>query len=100
MTSSSKNLDDTPNLGKNRLAFALDSAPENNTVSDPRSTDVVTVNNWKRQMLIPFKVEGTLTAFLGPFYEHHQSKRQKCFPCYPEAMPPASREMSFWNSST
>lgn len=89
MTSSSRTYDDITTLGKNRLAFALDSAPEDNTVPDPRSTDVVTVDNWKHQMMIPFKVEGTLTAFLWPFYKTHPSDIHECFPCYPEAMPPA-----------
>lgn len=89
MTSSSRIYDDITSLGKNCLTFALDSAPEDNIVPDPYSTDEVTVNTWKRQMLIPFKVDGTVTAFLGSHFKHHPSKIQKCFPCYPEAMPPA-----------
>lgn len=97
MTSSSRNLDDTPNLGKNRLAFTLDLAPEDNTVPEPFSSDAVVLKNWRFQMLIPFTVEGRLTAFLGPFHKNHPSDIQECFPCYPDAMPPAFKKNSVLN---
>ena len=53
-------------FGKNRIAFALDSSPSDDTVANPHSSDGVTVIMWQRQMLIPFTVGGTVKAFLGP----------------------------------
>lgn len=89
MTSSSRTLEDITSLGKNRLTFALDPAPNDGIVSDPYSTDEVTVTTWQRHMLIPFKVDGTVMAFLGPYFKQHPTDIQICFPCLPNAMPPA-----------
>ena len=79
-------------FGQNRIAFALDSSPSDDTVANPHSSDGVTVIVWQRQMLILLTVGGTIKAFLGPYFTKHPVDLQDCFPSLPEAMPPAFKK--------
>lgn len=92
MASTSGTSVDTTSFGKNRLAFALDSAPSNDIVADPHTSDEVTIIIWQRQMLIPFAVDGTVKAFLGPYFHEQPVEIQDCFPFLTAAMPPAFKK--------
>lgn len=92
MASTSGTSDKVTCFGKNRLAFTIDSSPSNDTIADPHTTDEVTKIIWQRQMLIPFKVNDTVNAFLGPHFHKRPVEIQDCFPSLPEAMPPAFKK--------
>lgn len=60
-------------IGHNPIAFKLSAKEGMTRILQPTSSDEVVIENWQRQMVIPFVVDKKLLAFHGPLADQKYS---------------------------